>query len=65
MGRWTLHDSENRCAIIGAVSRKGTRRIASDKGRVQGRNSIMGFVRLPPTELSTEQAWIYAFPCFH
>ncbi len=23
-----------------------------------------GFVRLPPTEMSTEQAWIYAFPLF-
>jgi hypothetical protein len=43
VGQWTLHDSESRCAIIGAVSRKGAGRIASDKGGVQGRNSIQGF----------------------
>jgi hypothetical protein len=44
VGRWTLHDSECRCAIIVLFPQYRSGRIASDKGVVQGRNSIRGRV---------------------
>jgi hypothetical protein len=34
------------------------------KGEYKAEIPSGGGVRLPPTEMSTEQAWIYAFPLF-